>query len=267
MFHLRLFFKLFALNLKAQMEYRVDFIVSIFQITLLQLGSLGLVWVVLDRFHALGGWTFGEVAFLVGLRLLSHGLLILFFPDIRGGANEHIVSGEFDKFLLKPVNPLFLLAANSVLLNGFTDFSSGVAIVVISSLTLGLHWTVVKILALIAVILGALLIEMAVYLAASAASFWILKLEALIDIAFQFHEQYILYPLNIYGKPIQILLTFVIPFAFVNFYPSLYFLDKSSAVLFHPALAYATPLVGVLTFAVAYFIWKRGLRVYGSTGS
>lgn len=106
-FHIRLFFKLFVLNLKAQMEYRVDFIVNIFQIMLLQLGSLGLIWVVLDQFHALCGWTFSEVAFLVGLRLLSHGLRILFFPEIQGGVNKHIVSGEFDRFLLKPVNPLF----------------------------------------------------------------------------------------------------------------------------------------------------------------
>jgi ABC-2 type transport system permease protein len=267
MFHLKLFFKLFALNLKAQMEYRVDFIVSIFQILLLQLGSLGLIWIVLDRFHDLGGWTFGEVAFLVGLRLLSHGILILFFPDIRGGVNEYIVSGEFDRFLLKPANPLLLLVANSVLLNGFTDFSSGVVIVAVASTTLHLHWTVVKILSLVAVVLGALLIEVSVYLATSSVSFWILKLEALTDITFQFHEQFILYPINIYGKPIQALLTFVIPFAFVNYYPAIYFLDKSSAVLFYPAFAYATPVVGILTFAAAYLIWMRGLRAYGSTGS
>ena len=69
MFYIKLFFTFFKLNLKAQMEYRINFIMSIFHILILQLGNLGLLWVVLDSFQALREWTFGEIAFLVGLRL------------------------------------------------------------------------------------------------------------------------------------------------------------------------------------------------------
>ena len=263
----RLFFRIFALNLRAQMSYRVDFAVSIVQIGLMQLGSLGLVWVVLERFHEIGGWTFGEVAFLSGLRLLPHGLFVLFVPDLMGAATRYIASGEFDRFLLKPANPLFLLASNNVIINGLTDFSSGIAIVAVASSILGLRWTAVKIAVLVAVVLGALLIEAAAYIAASAGSFWIHRLEALVGLTFQFHEQFILYPVSIYGRPLQVFLTFVLPFAFINFYPATWFLEKSSAVLFHPALAYATPAVGIVAFALAYAIWTRGLREYRSTGS
>ena len=267
LFYIKLFFIFFRLNLKAQMEYRINFIMSIFHILILQLGNLGLIWVVLDNFQALREWTFGEIAFLVGLRLLSHGLFTLFLPEIYWGLSNYIVRGEFDRFLLKPVNPLFLLITNGIILSGITDFSSGIVILWIATKSLGLNWTFINLLILLVVVFSGLLIELSAYLATSSVAFWVTNLQTLNFITFQFHEQYILYPVSIYGKPIQYFLTFIIPFAFINFYPSAYFLNKPSSLLFHPYFAYLTPIVAFISFGVAYFIWKRGILVYQSTGS
>ncbi len=266
-FYIKLFFTFFKLNLKAQMEYRINFIMSIFYILILQLGNIGLIWVVLDSFQALRGWTFGEIAFLVGLRLLSHGLFTLFLPEIHWGLSNYIVRGEFDRFLLKPINPLFLLITNSILLNGITDFSSGIVILLIATKSLGLSWTFSNLLMLLVVVFSGLLIELSAYLATSSVSFWVTNLQTLNFITFQFHEQYILYPVSIYGKPIQYFLTFIVPFAFINFYPSAYFLNKPSSLLFHPYFVYITPMVALISFSVAYLIWKRGILAYQSTGS
>ena len=267
MFYIRLFFTFFKLNLKAQMEYRINFVMSIFHIFILQLGNLGLIWVVLDRFQTLREWTFGEIAFLVGLRLLSHGLFTLFLPEIHWGLSNYVVQGEFDRFLLKPVNPLFLLITNSIVLSGITDFSSGIVILWIATKALELNWTFINLLMLFVVVFSGLLIELSAYLATSSVSFWVTNLQALNFITFQFHEQYILYPVSIYGKPIQYFLTFIIPLAFINFYPSAYFLNKTSSLLFHSYFVYLTPIVALISFGVAYFIWKRGLLAYQSTGS
>lgn len=267
MFYIKLFFNFFKLNLKAQMEYRINFIMSIFHISILQLGNLGLIWVVLDRFQALREWTFGEIAFLVGLRLLSHGLFTLFLPEIYWGLSNYIVRGEFDRFLLKPVNPLFLLITNGIVLSGITDFSSGIVILWIATRSLELNWTFINLLMLLVVVFSGLLIELSAYLATSSVAFWVTNLQTLNFITFQFHEQYILYPVSIYGKPIQYFLTFIIPFAFINFYPSAYFLNKPSSLLFHPYFVYLTPIVALISFGVAYLIWKRGILAYQSTGS
>ena len=266
-FYIKLFFTFFKLNLKAQMEYRINFVMGIFHILILQLGHLGLIWVVLDSFQALREWTFGEIAFLVGLRLLSHGLFTLFLPEIYWGLSNYIVRGDFDRFLLKPVNPLFLLITNGIVLSGITDFSSGIIILWIATKSLGLNWTFINLLMLLVVVFSGLLIELSAYLATSSVAFWVTNLQTLNFITFQFHEQYILYPVSIYGKPIQYFLTFIIPFAFINFYPSAYFLNKPSSVLFHPYFVYLTPIVALISFGVAYFIWKRGILAYQSTGS
>ncbi len=71
------------------------------------------------------------------------------------------------------------------------------------------------------------------------------------------------YPLTIYSLPVRILLTFVLPFAWVAYYPATWFVGGSDLKL----VAALTPLVGLAVFAGAVLIWRRGVRNYTSTGS
>jgi ABC-2 type transport system permease protein len=60
----------------------------------------------------------------------------------------------------------------------------------------------------------------------------------------------------------------VFPIAFINFYPSHYFLSRdSSTILLNPVLQYLTPLVGVVTFGLGYALWVAGVNRYQSAGS
>ena len=267
LFYIKLFFRLVRLNMKSQMEYRANFVVAIIVVVLLNFGFLWFIEAVLDKFHLLKGWAFGDIAFLMGLRLLSHGTFYLLMSEIEFGMNFYILSGDFDKFLLKPVNPLFLYANGRINLIGAAQIPTGIAFLWISTTTLRLDWTFVDILMLLIVVLGAILIEFSMFLITSSFSFWVLKTQAFHDIMFQLHEQYILYPISIYGKPIQFILTFFIPFAFINFYPAAHFLGKSSDLMFHPYFAFLTPIVGIISFLIAYNLWKLGIRSYQSTGS
>ena len=80
-------------------------------------------------------------------------------------------------------------------------------------------------------------------------------------------RRFIEYPITIYDRWLQLFLTVVIPYAFVSFYPAQHFLDKDGQALFHPALQYGTPLVGIFMFALACGFWRFGVNHYQSTGS
>ena len=265
--YLQLFWQFFRANLKSQMEYRLNFVISVLVTVVLQFGNLFLIWVVLSKFQALKSWTFPEVAFLVGLRLLSHAIFVIFFISVRGGLQEYVVRGRFDRFLLRPINPLFHFLNSEVELRGFVDFSTGLAIFITASRMLNLSWNLIDLLFLMMVIMGALLIELGIYLLFESLAFWTTQTGAFTWIIFQLHEEYAIYPTNIYGRAVQFLLTFLIPFAFINFYPAGYFLQKSSVDIFHPLFRYLTPLIGLLCFAAAYIVWKKGMDRYQSTGS
>jgi ABC-2 type transport system permease protein len=49
----------------------------------------------------------------------------------------------------------------------------------------------------------------------------------------------------------------------VAFYPAQLFLRPDSA----PSLAYASPVVGLAAFALAYFVCSQGVNYYAGTGS
>jgi ABC-2 type transport system permease protein len=75
------------------------------------------------------------------------------------------------------------------------------------------------------------------------------------------------YPLPIYNKVVQTILTFVVPYGFVNYIPAQGILFPDDA-LWSPVLEWiATPLLGLTLFVLSCLFFKFGMRRYQSTGS
>ncbi len=75
------------------------------------------------------------------------------------------------------------------------------------------------------------------------------------------------YPLTIYPTELVKALTFVIPVAMVNWYPSLYILDRADPFGFPTALQFASPVATAVLGFLAALVWRTGVRRYRSTGS
>ena len=71
------------------------------------------------------------------------------------------------------------------------------------------------------------------------------------------------YPITIFGAPVRFFLTFILPFAWVAFYPATWFIGSPE----FSRWAFLTPLVGAVVFGGAVLIWRRGVSNYASTGS
>jgi ABC-2 type transport system permease protein len=69
--------------------------------------------------------------------------------------------------------------------------------------------------------------------------------------------------MSIYGKFINVILTFMIPFAFTAFIPASWFLGKNTFTYG----VVATLLCAVIFFSGAYKIWNIGLKQYESAGN
>jgi ABC-2 type transport system permease protein len=70
------------------------------------------------------------------------------------------------------------------------------------------------------------------------------------------------YPLNIYHSGIRILLTWLIPYGFVSFYPASRMLGRDVGIM-----AWLSPVVAGVLMLAAYRVWLFGLRHYSGTGS
>lgn len=253
-------------NLKSRMEYRTSFLLWFGNTVAFHAVSIGIIWALLSRFPSLNGWDFREMLFLYALGLLARGIYTtFFFPILR--IPYMIRQGSFDRYLIRPLNPLF-----QILLQGsFTSLNDLIVGVIVFSQALRMveiTWSLPLVGFLGAVIVGAGLIQAAVSLMVASASFWIIKVSGLTWTVQQIQNELVRYPVSIYGRGVQLILTVALPFAFTNYYPATTILGKSDGSLL-PAqqLGFWTPVVGALWFALAYAIWRRGVGRYQGTGS
>ncbi len=74
------------------------------------------------------------------------------------------------------------------------------------------------------------------------------------------------YPIGIFARWLRGLVVFVVPLAFVAYFPALYVLGKDDALGLPRELQYASPLVAVATTVAAAAIWRNAVRRYRSAG-
>ena len=259
--------KLILIQIKTQTEYRKAFIILfISKLFGLAAGFL-MILVLLHKFRNIMGWNKYELFFLYSLDAFSYAFAGQFFMRSSSRLSKYIQTGEFDIILTKPM-PNFGYYI-------FREFSTGYfsnlilcAVMIIVSLTkLEIPFSPGNVLFLILTLAGAFLIQASTFLFSTVPSFWTVKNSALQGFLLGDMKRIIQYPVSLYNKAIQIIVTFVLPYAFINFIPAQYFLKKHDALLDSPVLPFLTPAVGILLFGASYIFWRFGVNHYESTGS
>lgn len=255
-----------AVNVRARMEYRADFAILVFYGVIFQVVALAFVWIVVSRFHGIQSWSLHEILFIVGIRLIAHGLWEPIFDNLPW-VTEMVRDAWFDRILIRPMNSLLQVLTHTLLANGFGDLLLGCAVFWIGQRGIGIHWSPISISFLALVIAGGILLEAAFYLAIASLSFWVVRTQALAWWADDAINTFGNYPISVFPLGARFVFTFVFPTAFLSFFPATAILGRSSDAPFSPALAYGAPLIGLGFFVTAYRVWNMGLRHHQSTGT
>jgi ABC-2 type transport system permease protein len=93
-----------------------------------------------------------------------------------------------------------------------------------------------------------------------------LRSSDLADIVYYDMRTFVHYPLSIFPSFIRIILTYVLPWAIINYYPSMIILQKVQTTE-EFVLGILSPLIGILFFLLSLFVFNRGLRRYSGSGS
>ncbi|NJD02200.1 MAG: ABC transporter permease [Ruminiclostridium sp.] len=267
MYYLEMYLSFIKVRFQELFQDRISFILS----TIVMEASYGadflLIWLIVYKFRTIGVWGPYEIMFLFALNLMSYSVagFFLFHPTTR--LSSMVRTGRFDEVLTKPLNAFTYLM--------FRDFNPGyishialnIALMIFCIIKLGLSVTLVNVLFLILTIISGALIQGAGFIFTSVPSFWMVQNNFLMETIMYDLKYFIRYPISIYNKFIQIILTFIIPYAFINFYPAQFFLKKNDFLIFHPVFQFLSPVVGILLILGAYRFWLFGISKYESTGS
>jgi len=255
------------LNTLTLLEYKANFFIWLFFTIVYHGIAVGTIWIMMSRFPSMNGWNWKEVFFLYALYMVAHTLNNTFFFTI-GEVPTHVQEGGFDRFLVRPLDPLFQVLSQPgqiwpdelVIALVFFAFAQGVV---------HLQWTIASTILLVLAFAGGALIDFAVQLAVATLSFWVIRLDTLRWVVMSLENDFTRYPLSIYNRAVRIMLAYVFPFAFMNYFPATTLLHKTSEVGYsiNPALGWFTPAIGALWFGGAYLFWRAGLNHYKGTGS
>lgn len=254
------------LSLQSQMEYPLSFLSWLIMVPLQWFAGIYMLKLLVYRFHALQGWEFPQLAFLYGLSVISHGLMVVFFARIWH-IDRLIVNGEFDRMFLRPLNVFFQLVVNYMNLIGVIDIIPGLIIFIYGCKNANFAFSPGNIILLILVITGGVLIRTAFFTFMHTVAFWTKKSHPLRMIGIRLMQYGTTYPLTIYPYAIQVLLTFVLPIGFISFYPASEFLGMPGSFVFPVKQSFLTVLVGIVFFAASQLFFKTGLKNYEGTGS
>jgi len=262
----KLFFSFVKVSMLTQMEYRGVYIVRSLGKVFTFGGALAVLAIMLMRFQSIGDWSAYEVLFLYGINILTYGVAATFTMPISE-ISGRIRNGSVDTALTRPVNPLFLIVCQQASAGYTVNYALGIGVMVFAAVNLQVQVTFVSLLLLVLAIIGGILIHAAALIATGVPSFWLIKSRALSSIFYHEASRFVDYPITIYSYATQFILTFLLPYAFISFYPAGLFLGKTDESVFGPAVYFLPLLVGVVCFALAYKFWTIGLNAYESTGS
>lgn len=243
------------------MEYKASFFMYSIGIFLSSFSVFIGIFFMFQRFTNVKGFVYSEVLLCYGIFLMGYTLSEMFargfdlFPWL-------IRKGEFDRILLRPRNIVFQVLVSRFEYGRFSRLLQAVVMLAYGIYKSNIRWTGMKVLTMFLMILGGACLFSAIFILCASFSFFTLEGLEFINVFTNGAVEYGKYPFGVYGRRMLRIVTFVIPYALVQYYPLLYLLDRSTNAVY-PFL----PFLALWFMLPAYGMWRFGVRHYQSSGS
>jgi ABC-2 type transport system permease protein len=209
----------------------------------------------------MGDWTYPEVLMVVGLFTFFNGIMESLLRPNVGAVIEQIRDGTFDFVLTKPVNAQFIASLRNIVVWRLVDVIIGSAVIVYALRQLHVTPTPTQIGFFVVMIASAIAIVYSIWLVMVSFAFWFVKIDNITELFYAFYEAG-RYPVTIYRGVVRVLLTFVVPIAFITTFPVSALLGRIDPPMAILGLAFA-----VGSFIVSNRFWNFALRHYSSASS
>ena len=238
--------------------YRLDFVLGN-MITLLSNIIFPLATVLIYANGAtFPGWTMWEVLLIQSVFAMSGAFTSMISGSVLWVTMDHIQAGSFETVLLKPLSPLFYIAAANFDTGSIGLFLGGLAMTVISASFTGVCGADGIFLFLLLFISGTA-VMCGLDLIMAAISFkWVgnSRIPEIFDSIKEFGK----YPSGIFPKAVRALTSLIIPVAAVGFFPASALLGRLDAK------ALVTVIPCFVFFAFGIWIYNRMIKIYEGVG-
>jgi ABC-2 type transport system permease protein len=244
------------------MQHRVSFFLDSGANFLASMTDFVGIWVIVNRFHTIGGWTFPEIAILYGIIHMGFG----FAEGLARGFDTFgriVLTGEFDRVLLRPIGTILQMGTRQIQVLKVGRILQGLAFFSWGFYELKIPFFSFQMLLAFFCVVGALCLFYALFVMKAALAFWTTETLRVTDVTTYGGREVGQFPMHIFPIAFRLFFTAVIPIACVAYYPMAALLGKESI---SPCLAYLAPASGVLFLFLACRLWYAGVRRYCAVG-
>ena len=259
--------KYIQLSFKIALQYKFDRFFLLFAVLVREIGNVLVIILLLQRFIEIKGWTLEELLFLYSFLYISYGIFVLFFTGLRD-FEDLVYDGEFDRYLLRPQSLMYQILLSKIdIPAAFGYCILGIFLFITTSNGVQISWTLPNIIYYTVMLISSIIIQMSIFLFASALSFKAIKVANVRNLIFFSIRKCAAYPLSFYPCFISSLLIYIIPFAFVNYFPALFFLEKQESLQYNSVYFYISPFIGAVMLSLSLLSWNKLKSKYSSSGN
>ena len=260
---MRLYFKYFSIHLRSAMEYKISFFLTAIGQGMTTVFSFLCMYFLFDRFGNIEGYTFNQVLLCFSTIFISFALAECFARGFDRFSTI-ISNGEFDRIMLRPRNEIIQVLGIKIEFSRIGRLIQAIVIFIYGITTCNVGWTLGKIFTLTLMIIGGVCLFFSLFMIYATICFYTIEGLEFMNVFTDGGREIAQYPLNIYSDWVLKFFTFIIPLAFVNYYPYLYLIDR---VKENKVLYMISPICAILFVLPAYVLWKIGIKHYKSIGS
>ena len=216
--YVKLYLTLAKGSLMSKMVYKANVIIGILAFLFGQVTSLITLYVLVTAVPHIDGYSIWQVGLLFGITNMAVGIDHLLTDRLWTVAYWEVKMGKMDHMFLRPLPVLFQVIASEVQLEAFGEIIIATALIALCIGNAGVTITLGSVMLLILGIISAAIIISSFKVLVASLAFKFKRSGPLLQFIYNF-TGYTKYPMKIYPKFIQGLLTFVIPLGLCLFYP------------------------------------------------
>lgn len=257
---MKLYLKFLSIHVRSAMTYRSSFLLSCLGQLLITTNVFLSVVFLLDRFDSVGGYTLPQLALCFSTILAATSLAECF---ARGFDVFHqlLSDARFDRIMVRPRPLLFQVLCQDMKPTMLARLLQAVIMLLWALDSGAVVWTPGKVLVLLLMIFCGAAVFFGLFLINACICFFTLGHVETLNIFTDGAREYGKYPFGVYGKPVLVILTCLVPLALVQHWPLQYLFDRG------PAWYGLLPIVSLLFLIPCALLWRLGVRHYRSTGS
>ena len=265
MYMMKLFLRIVKLRFLAKLEYPGAYLAGIAAQWLAYGTEIAMAVIMVGTFGALAGWSPLEIVFLYGVWLLTYAIGASFTFNVVNQMAGFAINGTMDEAMTRPVPPLFYLIATNYNVGYISHATLAVGVMAWSYAGMGTGWSGWQWTWLVVLVVCGSVINGALMLLFALPA---MKLRARSPLSVLYFEgrSFAKYPISIYPRALQLLLTSLLPFGFVGYYPLMALMGRADPWT-GGALVFLSPVVAAVCVALTGCCWRRTIVRYESAGT